>query len=82
MARGLRDKESNPGSPQFEQTILSIHHRASQTQMDREINELRQMYEQPMAIWLQIGDTSHSDNNNNNNNLVWWHCHRDAPYKL
>ena len=18
----------------------------------------------------------------NNNNLVWWHCHRDAPYKL
>ena len=21
-------------------------------------------------------------NKNNNNNLVWWHCHRDAPYKI
>ena len=23
-----------------------------------------------------------NNNNNNNNNLDWWHCHRDAPYKM
>ena len=34
--------------------------------------------------WYGIESIIHitGNNNNNNNNLVWWHCHRDAPYKM
>ena len=35
-----------------------------------------------MARYQMNGLLPLNNNNNNNNNLVWWHCHRDAPYKL
>ena len=31
----------------------------------------------PLVLWIEL-----MNNDNYNNNLVWWYCHRVAPYKM